>query len=142
MKINLKRFAFAFLEKNHSKDAYNRLLADDSFALWLAEKDGAAIGYAVAGPCDLPVPALPENAGELLRLYLLPSHHGGGVGTRMIETTLDWLGERFAVNYVSVYAENLGAQRLYERYGFRKIHEYYYMVGEQADPEWIMERRR
>lgn len=131
-----------FLEKNHSVAAYEKLLADPKAALWLVEKDSAPVGYCVAGPCTLPAPDKPPNAGELARLYLLQSTQGGGLGTRLLETALAWLTARFERVYLSVYAENFGAQRLYTRAGFIKVHEYFYMVGEQADPEWIMELRR
>ncbi len=129
-----------FLEKNHSVDLYCKLLANPEYALWLAEAGGGEpVGYAVAGPCSLPVPDLPENSGELMRLYLKKGAQGGGLGARMLETALEFLRDRFEHIYLGVYKENLTAQRLYERYGFVKVHDYIYMVGGHADPEWIME---
>lgn len=131
-----------FLEKSHSRTAYEVILADPAMAVWLAETEtGEAVGYAVAGPCSLPVPNMPENSGELARLYLLKEHQGGGLGPRMAEAALEWLKENFEYIYLSVYAENFRAQRLYQRLGFVKIHDYFYMVGNHADPEWIMEWR-
>jgi ribosomal protein S18 acetylase RimI-like enzyme len=131
----------AFLAKSHSRDAYARLLADPGYALWIAEEEGAPAGYCVAGPCSLPVPDMPENAGELARLYLYRDYHSAGLGGRMLALALDWLRARFEHVYLSVYAENFGAQRLYARHGFEKVCDYFYMVGEQADPEWIMKLR-
>lgn len=133
----------AFLKKNHAPHVYRRILADPSFAVWLAEgADGRAGGYAVAGPCALPVPDMPENAGEIVRLYLRESFQGAGLGARLLKTALDWLAPRYGRIYLSVYEGNPRAQKLYERFGFVKIHSYYYMVGDHADPEWIMELRR
>lgn len=129
----------AFLEDKHTVAVNERLLADPAFALWLVERGDEAIGYAAAGPCDLPVPNRPRNAGELVRLYIANDAQGGGVGGRLLGEALDWLTARFDPIYLSVYAENDGAQRLYARHGFRKILEYDYMVGNHADPEWIME---
>ncbi|MEQ8751584.1 MAG: GNAT family N-acetyltransferase, partial [Amphiplicatus sp.] len=117
-------------------------LNDAAWAIWIAEQDGVPFGYSVAGPCTLPVPDMPESAGELSRLYLLKQSQGSGEGGRLLKVTLDWLEERFKHVYLSVYSENYGAQRLYARHGFEKICDYFYMVGEHADPEWIMERRR
>ncbi|MHA7872639.1 MAG: GNAT family N-acetyltransferase [Hyphococcus sp.] len=131
----------AFLTEKHSAAIYRRLLADERYGLWLARSaEGAVIGYAVAGPCDLPVPEMPANAGELMRLYLLKDHQGDGLGRRMLETALDWLEPRYDQLFLSVYAENFGAQRLYKRYGFEKVAEYDYMVGNHADPEFIFMR--
>lgn len=131
------------LVKNHSQGVCERLLADDRWGLWLAEsEDGAAVGYCAAGPCSLPAPDMPQNSGELARIYVLKGHAGKGLGRRMLTIALDWMRPRFDRVYLSVYKENLAAQRLYERFGFVKIHDYFYMVGDHADPEWIMELRR
>lgn len=129
-----------FLAKNHATDVYAALLRDPEYSLWLSESsDGQAIGYAIAGPCSLPVPNLPANSGELARLYLRKGAQGGGLGARLLEVALEFLTDRFEHVYLSVYSENFIAQRLYQRYGFVKIHDYFYMVGSHADPEWIME---
>ncbi len=129
-----------FLRKGHSVDIYQRLARDPACALWIAEDaGGAAVGYAAAGPCTLPVPDLPEKSGELAKLYLLKEAQGAGLGPRLLEAALDFLKGRFAHIYLSVYRDNKVAQRLYQRYGFVKIHDYFYMVGDHADPEWIME---
>ncbi|MDZ7628609.1 MAG: GNAT family N-acetyltransferase [Parvularculaceae bacterium] len=129
-----------FLEKNHSRHAYRALLEDPSYATWIAETEtGAAVGYAVAGPCTLPVPDMPANSGELVRLYLVDEAKGAGLGGRLLDTSLDFLRRRFSSIYLSVYRDNLIAQRLYSRAGFVKIHDYFYMVGDHADPEYIME---
>jgi ribosomal protein S18 acetylase RimI-like enzyme len=133
----------AFLKESHSAEAYEELLADDAWRIWIAETaEGQAVGFAVAGPCSLPVPDRPENSGELSRLYILKSHQGGGLGTRMIEPILKYLRARFENIYLSVYSENYGAQKLYQRYGFEKIADYFFMVGDHADPEWIMQLKR
>lgn len=133
----------AFLKDNHSVAAYEDLLADHAWRTWIAETaEGDAVGYAVAGPCALPVPDMPERSGELARLYILKAHQGGGLGSRMIEPMLKFLRENFENIYLSVYSENFGAQRLYGRYGFEKIADYFFMVGDHADPEWIMQLRR
>ncbi len=133
----------AFLAKNHSVDAYRAILSNPECAAWVVESDdGEAVGYAVAGPCTLPAPDMPPNSGELSRLYLRKSAQGGGIGARTLEAALDFLNDRFEHVYLSVYRDNVVAQRLYERYGFEKVHDYFYMVGDHADPEWIMKLRR
>ena len=130
----------AFLSKNHARSVYAALLRDPDYGLWLAiTPRGEAIGYAVASPCSLPVPDRPASAGELSRLYLKKGVQGGGIGARLLEPALEFLRDRFDHIYLSVYAGNVVAQRLYQRFGFVKIHDYFYMVGDHADPEWIME---
>ncbi|WP_425407924.1 N-acetyltransferase family protein [Hyphococcus sp.] len=131
----------AFLEKSHDRSVYEKLIADPQSQAWLVEQGGETIGYASVGPCDLPAPDMPENSGELQRLYLLEKAQGGGTGAKLLQLALDWLDERFDHVYLSVYAENTGAQKLYQRCGFEKIADYFFMVGAHPDPEWIMKRR-
>ncbi len=131
-----------FLNKNHTAEVYRKLTADPECGVWIAvDEAGEAVGYAVAGPCTLPAPDMPANSGELARLYLRKHGQGTGLGARLLETALDFLRDRFERVYLSVYRDNTVAQRLYERYGFVKVHDYFYMVGDHADPEWIMELR-
>ncbi len=135
----------AFLQENYSLAASASLLADDRFAAWLLEKDGAqgqqALGYAVAGSCGLPHAEVQPGDGELKRLYLLPALHNSGWGTRMFQAALDWLqrdGPRTL--WISVWSENLGAQRFYQRHGFEKVGEYEFPVGRVRDREFMFRR--
>jgi ribosomal protein S18 acetylase RimI-like enzyme len=130
----------AFLEAARSETAYAGLLQDP--AVWielaLSARDGP-VGYVVAGGCKLPVPDLEPDAGEVRELYVLADHQGQRLGTRLLERALDWLerGGRGPL-YVGVWSENHGAQRLYGRYGFEKVGEYDFPVGEQLDREFIL----
>ena len=132
----------AFLAKDHSPKAYERTLVDPKARGWIAETDGGeAIGYALVCPCNLPVPDMPDNAGELKRFYILKDHQGGGLGSKMLEDIFRWTDETFDQFYVSVWSGNDGGIRLYERFAFVKVHEYQFMVGEQADLEFIMRQQ-
>ena len=135
----------AFLQENYSLAASASLLADDRFAAWLLEQDSAqgqqALGYAVAGSCGLPHAEVQPGDGELKRLYLLPALHNSGWGTRMFQAALDWLqrdGPRTL--WISVWSENLGAQRFYQRHGFEKVGEYEFPVGRVRDREFMFRR--
>lgn len=131
----------AFLEESHSVAAYAKALANPDYALWVAEQDGRAIGYAQAGPCGLPHADVKPEDGELKRLYLLKSAQNGGVGAALFEQALAWLerdGPRTL--WISVWSENFGAQRFYGRYGFEFAGEYAFIVGEQRDREFMYRR--
>jgi len=132
----------AFLSSSRAPQRYERMLADERMALWLAAIDGGApIAYAVAGPCKLPVDHPEPSAGEVQELYVLSDYQGHAVGTRLLTTALEWLtARRFAPLYVGVWSENFGAQRLYGRFGFEKVGEYGFPVGDQIDREFILKR--
>jgi ribosomal protein S18 acetylase RimI-like enzyme len=131
----------AFLDESHAVSAYEALLCSPAYALWLAEDQGQAVGYALAGPCGLPHEDAKPEHGELKRLYVAGGAQGGGVGARLFDEALAWL-ERDGPRplWISVWSENYGAQRFYARYGFEKAGEYEFIVGQQRDREFIYRR--
>ena len=132
----------AFIASSYSADAHRAYLTDPNCAMWIAEKDGDAVGYVLAGsPCTLPSDAIAPEDGELKRLYLLPSAQNGGLGGRLFTTALDWLerdGPRTL--WIGVWSQNFGAQRFYGRHGFEKVGNYEFLVGSVRDPEFILRR--
>lgn len=131
-----------FLQASHAPAVYARFLADPAYALWLLEDDdGRAMGYALAGPSGLPHADVAPGDGELKRLYVASSLHNGGWGGRLFAQAIDWLerdGPRTL--WISVWSENLGAQRFYARHGFEKAGEYEFPVGQVRDREFIFRR--
>ena len=131
----------AFLEESHSAAAYAKALSDPAYALWIAERDGVAVGYAQAGPCGLPHPDATPADGELKRLYLRADAQNAGIGEALLRVTLAWLerdGPRTL--WISVWSENYGAQRFYGRHGFEFAGEYEFIVGAQRDREFMYRR--
>jgi len=130
-----------FLERAHGLKRIRQILAHPHKASWIVEADGKVVGYALAGPCDLPHPDVRPEDGELKRLYLLKAYQGGGLGTRLRDEALGWLEAQGCPRlWIGVWSENHGAQRLYERAGFKKVGEYEFPVGRVRDREFIMVR--
>ena len=103
--------------------------------------EGKLIGYVTVCPAHLPHPDVKPTDGEVQRLYLLREYQGCGRGSMMLRHAIDYLladGPRPL--WIGVFSENLGAQRLYGRHGFKLVGEYKFMVGDHADREFIMRR--
>jgi ribosomal protein S18 acetylase RimI-like enzyme len=125
-----------------SPAAQERVIRDPQVAAWFASApDGVPVAFAVAGTCKLPVPGLEPRAGEIRNLYVRASHQQHGLGTKLLTVALGWLAEQgLAPLYVGVWSGNVGAQRLYGRFGFAKIGEYEFPVGRTRDREFILRR--
>lgn len=131
----------AFLEESYAPKRTRAHLADPASAAWLVEVDGVAVGYALVGPCGLPHPDVTPACGELKRIYLLPQWQGGGRGSRLLKSALEWLeAETSGPLWIGVWSENHGARALYERQGFAKVGEYGFRVGATLDHEYILRR--
>lgn len=131
----------AFLAAVHNPDAVAGEIAGDSCTHCLVEHEGALIAF-----CKLRYPSHyvsysdAANPIELGQLYALPGHTGAGIGTQLMNWALGAArdGGHDAV-LLSVYSENFGAQRFYQRYGFAKIADITFQVGDHFDPEFLYE---
>jgi len=130
----------AFLDEAHTPGQYAAWARDPAYGLWVAERGGAAIGYALAGPNTLPHPDAAPGDGELKRIYVTRAAQGAGAGSRLLNAALDWLTRPGRPLWIGVWSENHGAQKLYERHGFVKAGEYEFPVGRTRDREFILKR--
>jgi diamine N-acetyltransferase len=133
----------AFLVQVHSHEAVAEEIAGERCTHCLVEDAGELVAY-----CKLRYPSHyvdytdAANPIELGQLYALPGRTGGGIGTQLMDWALGVARERgHDAVLLSVYAENYGAQRFYQRYGFAKIADITFQVGDQLDPEFLYELR-
>lgn len=130
-----------FLEQAYGLARTQADLADPAKAQWLVEAGGAAVGYALAGPCDLPHPEVTPASSELKRFYLLKDWQGGGTGGRLFAEVMAWLEREGPRDlWIGVWSENFGAQRFYGRHGFKQVGAYGFQVGGTVDHEFILRR--
>jgi ribosomal protein S18 acetylase RimI-like enzyme len=104
----------------------------------IGQADVRCIAYSQMSALDMPVAAPIEPNRQICRLYVHPDYQGKGLAQQMMQRMLERAANHTL--YLSVYHENLRAQRFYQRYGFRKVGEYDYFVGDHIDREWIMQR--
>jgi len=96
-------------------------LAEKDVAVFVAERAATIIGYVYAGVEPRSWKELREVAGFIHDVVVDPAERGAGVGTRLIETAAEWLATRGVPRVMLWTAEkNQGAQRLFERLGFRR----------------------
>lgn len=133
---NLNRF----LDAVYAQPVIEAELANPNRLFRIAERDGQMVGYCKLG-LDV---TLDHDAGgrrvmELKQLYLRGNQTGSGIGATLMAWALDEARAREMDDVIlSVWSENHGAQRFYQRYGFRKIGDTIFMVGDHRDEEYLM----
>lgn len=132
-----------FLGQAHSEAKVAREIADPGMRIAVIEDDGALIAFCkLVLQSTMPAGHSPARAPlELKQLYTDPARIGGGLGARL----MDWaLAQAEALGadeiQLSVYSENPEAQRFYHRYGFAKIADIEFWVGNHCDPEFLYAR--
>ena len=104
---------------------------------------GALIGYCkMREPSDYADHSDAANPIALCQLYTAPGRTGEGIGAALMDWALAFSRERAAdAVQLSVWAENHGAQKFYARYGFAKIADIDFWVGNHRDDEFLLELR-
>ena len=128
-----------FLAESLSEPAIAAELANPARLYRLAEAGGRLVGYCKIGlTCGFPEHARGNSVMELKQLYTDPNATGMGIGGAL----MDWAMGEFAARkadevQISVYAYNDGAHRFYRRYGFDKVADITFRVGDHIDPEFL-----
>ncbi len=132
---NLNRF----LDETYSVDMLTCELANPRRVFRVAEEEGVLIGYCKLGldyGFDFDIGT--RKAMELKQLYLIGGRTGSGVGAALTHWAISEAKQRGYDDIIlSVYSENFGAQRFYQRHGFTHIADTYFMVGDHRDDEFL-----
>ena len=133
----------AFLDTMHTAPLVAAEIARPAVRYALAERDGALVGYCkLVLACGWSEHARGNHAVELKQLYTAPGATGGGIGAALMEWALDEArAARADEIQLSVWSGNHGAQRFYRRYGFEKIADIDFWVGEQCDDEFLFAKQ-
>ena len=129
----------AFLEGAFAPDAIAAELANAERLYCLAESQGQLAGYCKLGlVCGFPEHARGSRTIELKQLYTDPALTGRSVGAALMDWAMAEAAARGADEIqLSVWSGNDGAQRFYARYGFSKVADITFQVGEQIDEEFL-----
>ncbi|KPF64680.1 GNAT family N-acetyltransferase [Porphyrobacter sp. AAP60] len=133
----------AFLEQVYSESAVAEEIAGPECIHRLADEAGELIGY-----CKMRHPSWyvehsdARNPIALGQLYTAPGRTGEGIGAALMDWALDYArAQGCDAIQLSVFSENFGAQRFYQRYGFGKIADITFEVGQHVDHEFLYELR-
>jgi GNAT superfamily N-acetyltransferase len=113
-----------FITIDHPEKGYGRFLVSqldepDSVVL-VAERDGEVLGYAFASLVGMSWMELRGPCGFVHDVYVDEGARRGGVASRLVHATIEWLRTHGAPRVVlQSAAKNPGAQRLFESLGFR-----------------------
>jgi ribosomal protein S18 acetylase RimI-like enzyme len=96
-------------------------LSEPDVVVFVAERDGAVVGYVYAGLEPRDWMALRDAAGVVHDVVVEPNQRGVGIGRQLLTAAMAWLRDHDAPRVVLWTAErNEPAQRLFASLGFRR----------------------
>jgi GNAT superfamily N-acetyltransferase len=123
-------------------DAIQRAeLADERNCVFIAEREGQVVGYALLhdGGVSSCVPAV--GAIEISRLYATASAIGTGVGAALMSACLSEAAARGKRTvWLGVWERNARAIAFYERWGFRDQGSQIFQLGRDRQTDRVMAR--
>ena len=133
-----------FLDEVHDPAAISAQIADPAVLHQLAvDEADRLLGY-----CKLEANSSYADYSDadrplgLSQLYTDPAMTGRGLGAALMEWALGTARARGCdAVQLSVWSENFGAQRFYQRHGFAKIADIDFWVGSHRDDEFLYEVR-
>ena len=135
----------SFLASARSPEAVAAALADPDVAVTLGEIQGEPSGYCMThfgkafDERPRPQPTRPAVLGQL---YCTSVATGRGLGAALMSDALAEARRRGCdAMQLSVWSGNAGAQRFYQRYGFAKVADIDFWVGNHRDDEFLYELR-
>ena len=132
-----------FLEQAYSVESVTDDFNQPNLAYQLAEDATGMIGFCkIARESSYAEYSEAKRPMGLNQLYTAAGRTGQGIGAALTEWALAEARQNNAdAIQLSVYSENYGAQRFYQRYGFTKIADIGFWVGKQRDAEFLYELR-
>ena len=128
-----------FLQDTYAPAVISRELADEQLIWQVAEERGKLIGYCkIYDGLSLDYDIGDQRAVQLNQLYIRASHLGTGIAQQLMDwalATAKSLGVEQML--LSVYCDNIRAQRFYQNYGFTHAGDTIFLVGSHVDKEFI-----
>ncbi|WP_109808136.1 GNAT family N-acetyltransferase [Sphingosinithalassobacter portus] len=129
-----------FLNETFGPGGLPAQIGDPVFAIRVAEASGALVGFIKTGPVAFPGD-WGSDTTELHQLYVAAEAQGSGVAQALIDWALDHArDEGYSRIVLSVFVDNIRAQRFYARNGFVEIGRYAFRVGNHVDDDRIWAR--
>jgi ribosomal protein S18 acetylase RimI-like enzyme len=135
-----------FISTVLSVESFGRYLSDPARALFIAEAEGQAVGYAmvVLGEPSDPDAAAAVTArptAELSKIYVVEGNHGQGIAPALLDASIDFAREAGARTlWLGVNQENERANRFYAKSGFVQVGTKRFLVGDRYENDFVRER--
>lgn len=130
-----------YINDNFTRKIIEHEMQQPGTMFFLAVDGRKTAGYAKVRNAEPPAGLDDPSALEIERLYAQRDYIGKRVGHMLLQTCLSYLRKRGAKTaWLGVWENNQRAISFYEKNGFRKFGEHIFMLGNDAQTDWLMKR--
>ncbi|MDO4814311.1 MAG: N-acetyltransferase [Gemella sp.] len=130
-----------FFETAYNVDVLRKTLEDKNSETYVYEKDGELLAYLKVNVSTSQTEEKGEEYLEIQRIYVKKSAKGQGIGKELMNLAEKLAKEKSKSKmWLGVWENNFAAQEFYKKQDFEKTGEHKFIVGEEADTDWIMEK--
>ena len=139
--VNTKENMDLFLDQNFNLFTLQSEFTNPANHFFFAKIKNDIVGYVKLSETNAPAQVRNMNALEIARIYAVREKIGSGVGKAMLEFSIA-LAEKMKkqIIWLGVWEHNIRAINFYERFGFKKVGEHVFMLGEDAQTDWLMQK--
>lgn len=130
-----------FFNDSYSIKKLSSEIEDVNSETYFYEKDNKILAYLKINISTSQTEDMGEEYLEIQRIYVRKSAKGQGIGQKIMKFAEELAQEKGKKKiWLGVWENNFAAQKFYEKQGFKKTGEHDFIVGEQIDTDWIMEK--
>lgn len=139
---NTKEDMDKFLREQFTRGKLMLEVGAPNNAFYLAYHNNEIAGYLKLRDAGKPLNLLGVNVLEIARLYARSSMIGKGIGSRLMQKSINIaLEKNKEAVWLGVWEKNRRAIDFYTRWGFEKFGEQDFLLGDDVQNDWLMIKR-
>jgi len=138
---NTKEDMDKFMNEQFTREGLMEEVGAAGNVFLLAYEGDEVVGYARMRQTPNPIKVKSEPAIEIARIYAVQKSIGKGVGSALMQWCIDFARQKNArVIWLGVWEKNYKAIAFYTKWGFEQFSEHVFMVGNDAQTDWLMKK--
>ena len=140
--FNTKENMDKFLNEQFTKDALMKEVSTENNIFLLAYMDNVPVGYVRLRENNIPPTLGANRAIEIARIYAIRDSIGKGVGSALMKQCMEIArAKNYHTVWLGVWEHNQRAIDFYTRWGFKKFAEHDFVLGDDVQKDWLMEKQ-
>ncbi len=140
-KSNTEEDMKLYIDKNLTYEQLEKEFHEKGTVFFLLYDGDKAMAYLKLRVGYEPEELVGTNSLEIERLYCIQQYVGKQVGKVLMQTALDYAKDHnYEIIWLGVWEHNPRAYAFYQKWGFEKFGSHVFMLGTDAQTDWMMKR--